>query len=68
MLLRMGLKPDMIKPGTHVTAIGSPRHDNPDTLFLKSIKLDDGQTFNTLGGGAGRPPPPAGAPASPPAP
>jgi hypothetical protein len=51
MLIRMGLKPDMIKPGSKIKAIGSPRKDNPNLYFLKTIILEDGTTFAALGGG-----------------
>ncbi|MCP5144124.1 MAG: hypothetical protein H6978_04800 [Gammaproteobacteria bacterium] len=49
MLLRMGLKPDMMQVGTHLKAIGSPRNDDPDAYFLKVVILDDGQTFRSVG-------------------
>jgi hypothetical protein len=48
MLARLGLRPDMIRPGTEITAIGAPRHDNPDAWFLKVVVLPDGTRFNSL--------------------
>jgi hypothetical protein len=45
MAVRGGLTPDMIKPGTKVTAIGSPRRDNPNAFFLRHIRLADGREF-----------------------
>lgn len=48
MLVRLGLKPEFIEPGQKITAIGAPRHDNPDAWFLKSVVLEDGRTFNSL--------------------
>jgi hypothetical protein len=48
MLARIGLRPEMIKPGAEITAIGAPRHDNPDAWFLKVIVLADGTRFNSL--------------------
>lgn len=48
MLARLGLRPDMIPPGTEVTAIGAPRNDDPDAWFLKAIVLPDGTRFNAL--------------------
>jgi hypothetical protein len=45
MLVRRGLHPDMIQPGTRLTAIGSPRHDDPDAYFLRRIRLPDGREF-----------------------
>jgi hypothetical protein len=48
MLARLGLRPEMISPGTEVTAIGAPRNDDPDAWFLKAIVLPDGTRFNSL--------------------
>ena len=48
MLARLGLRPAMIEPGQAITAIGAPRHDNPDAWFLKAIVLPDGTRFNAL--------------------
>lgn len=45
MAVRGGLKPEMIKPGTHVTAIGSPRRDDPNAFFLRKLRLADGREF-----------------------
>jgi hypothetical protein len=45
MAVRLGLKPDMIKPGTRITAIGSPRKDNPSAFFLRKVVLEDGREF-----------------------
>ena len=48
MLARLGLRPDHVKVGQELTAIGAPRHDNPDAWFLKAIILPDGTRFNAL--------------------
>ena len=48
MLARLGLRPEMIPPGTEITAIGAPRHDDPDAWFLKVVVLPDGTRFNSL--------------------
>lgn len=45
MALRLGLSPDLIKPGTKLTAFGSPRKDNPHVFFLRKLKLADGREF-----------------------
>lgn len=45
MALRLGLSPDLIKPGTKLTAIGSPRKDDPHVFFLRKVKLADGREF-----------------------
>jgi hypothetical protein len=57
MLVRMGLTPEMIKPGQEITAIGAPRKDDPNAYFLKSIILPDGKRFD--GFPAARPTAPA---------
>jgi hypothetical protein len=48
MLARLGLRPEMVEPGTTITAIGAPRHDDPNAWFLKAIILPDGTRFNAL--------------------
>jgi hypothetical protein len=48
MLARLGLRPDHVKVGQEITAIGAPRHDNPNAWFLKAIILSDGTRFNAL--------------------
>lgn len=45
MAVRGGLKPEMIKPGTKITATGSPRKDDPNAYFLRRVKLEDGREF-----------------------
>jgi hypothetical protein len=45
MLVRLGLTPDMISPGTRITAIGSPHRDRPDVYFLRVVRLEDGREF-----------------------
>ena len=49
MMIRNGFNPAWIAPGSAITAIGSPRHDNPDELFLKSIILEDGTEYRSVG-------------------
>jgi hypothetical protein len=48
MLARLGLRPEFIAPGQEITAIGAPRHDDPDAWFLKVVVLADGTRFNSL--------------------
>lgn len=50
MFIRLGLKPDKIKPGASITVIGSPRKDDPGVLFLRTI-IVDGERFNTIDSG-----------------
>ena len=45
MLIRGGLRPEMIAVGTQVTAVGSPLRDDPTKFFLRSIRLEDGREF-----------------------
>ena len=45
MVARSGLLPDMIKPGTALTAVGSPRNDDPKAYFLRRITLADGKEW-----------------------
>ncbi len=51
MLVRMGFDPAHIQPGKRIKAIGSPRKDNPEAFFLKTIILEDGTRYDTLGPG-----------------
>ena len=48
MLARLGLRPEHVKVGQEITAIGAPRHDDPNAWFLKAIILPDGTRFNAL--------------------
>jgi hypothetical protein len=45
MLVRSGLKPAMIKTGTHIVAVGSPMYEDKDKFFLRKIRLDNGEEF-----------------------
>mgnify|MGYP007004380689 CR=1 FL=1 len=45
MLVRSGLIPDMIKPGTRITAVGSPLIEDNTKYFLRVIKLQDGSEY-----------------------
>ena len=45
MLVRMGLRPEMIKAGTRIKAIGSPKKSNPSVYFLRKIILENGKTY-----------------------
>lgn len=49
MLIRSGFNPAWLDPGSRITAIGSPRHDNPDALFLKAVILEDGSEHRSVG-------------------
>jgi hypothetical protein len=45
MLVRKGLRPDMIAPGTTITAVGSPLIADPTKFFLRRVRLADGREF-----------------------
>ena len=47
MNVRNGLLPEMIKPGTKITAVGSPRKDDPHVFFLRRVVLEDGREFSS---------------------
>lgn len=49
MLARRGLRPDMIAPGTKVTAVGSPLIEDPSKYFLRNVILEDGREFIAVG-------------------
>lgn len=45
MLVRNGLRPAMIKVGTHITAVGSPLISDQNKFFLRLIVLESGEEF-----------------------
>lgn len=47
MNVRNGLLPEMIQPGTRITAVGSPRKDDPRVFFLRKVVLEDGREFSS---------------------
>lgn len=49
MLIRSGFSPAWLDPGSKITAIGSPRHDDPDAMFLKAVILEDGSEHRSVG-------------------
>jgi len=49
MMIRNGFNPEWIQPGKTITAIGSPRHDDPNKMFLKSLILEDGTEYRSVG-------------------
>lgn len=48
MLVRLGLEPSMIKPGTPLRIIAAPRKDDPNAWLVKAIVLQDGTRFQLL--------------------
>ena len=45
MLARKGLVPEMISPGSPITAFGSPLIEDPSKYFLRRVRLPDGREF-----------------------
>ena len=45
MLARSGLRPNMVKPGTKITAVGSPSKKDPNRFFLRKIILENGKEY-----------------------
>jgi hypothetical protein len=45
MLVRKGLRPEMIAPGTEITAVGSPLIEDGTKFFLRRVRLADGREF-----------------------
>ena len=45
MLVRSGLRPSMVEPGSHITAVGSPLISDPTKFFLRVIRLDNGDEY-----------------------
>lgn len=45
MLARSGLRPNMVRPGTKITAVGSPSKEDPNRYFLRKIILENGKEY-----------------------
>ena len=45
MMARSGVKPDTLKPGTVVHAVGSPLIEDPTKFFLRSIRTESGAEY-----------------------
>ena len=45
MLVRSGLRPEWIAPGTHIIATGSPLIEDNSKYFLRLIRLDNGEEY-----------------------
>ena len=45
MMVRSGVKPDLLKPGTVVHAVGSPLIEDPTKYFLRSIRTESGAEY-----------------------
>ena len=45
MMVRSGVRPAMMSPGTKLHAIGSPLIEDPTKYFLRSIRTEDGKEY-----------------------
>jgi len=48
MLVRLGLKPSFIEPGTAIKVIAAPPRGDGDVYLVKAIILEDGTKFQVL--------------------
>jgi hypothetical protein len=48
MLVRLGLKPSFIEPGTKIKVIAAPPRGDGDVYLVKAIILEDGTKFQAL--------------------
>lgn len=45
MLVRGGITPDKVKPGSKVFTVGSPLLEDPNKFFLRTIRTEDGTEY-----------------------
>ncbi|MDC0598433.1 DUF6152 family protein [Gammaproteobacteria bacterium] len=45
MLVRSGLRPSMVQPGSRITGYGSPLISDPTKFFLRKIVLENGDEY-----------------------
>jgi hypothetical protein len=45
MIVRTGVKPDMMKPGSKIHAVGSPLIEDPKKYFLRSFRTESGAEY-----------------------
>jgi hypothetical protein len=45
MLVRGGVTPDKVKPGSKVFTVGSPLLEDPNKFFLRTIRTEDGTEY-----------------------
>ena len=58
-LSRIGITPQIFKPGTKIRVVGSQSRHSPYMCFFESIELADGRVMNVNGPGGSSPTPPA---------
>ena len=46
MMVRNGIRPDMLKPGTRLHTLGSPLIEDPGKFFLRSVRTEDGTEYS----------------------
>lgn len=46
MMVRAGIRPEMLKPGARLHTRGSPLIDDPTKFFLRSVRTEDGTEYS----------------------
>ena len=46
LMVRNGIRPNMISPGTKLHAVGSPLIEDPKKYFLRAIRTEDGTEYS----------------------
>lgn len=46
MMVRNGIKPEMMAPGSRIHAVGSPLIENPTKFFLRVVRTEDGTEYS----------------------
>jgi hypothetical protein len=46
MLVRNGITPEKVKPGSRLQTVGSPLLENPEKFFLRTIRTEDGTVYS----------------------
>ena len=46
MMVRNGIRPEMMSPGSRVHAVGSPLIEDPSKFFLRAIRTEDGTEYS----------------------
>lgn len=46
MMVRNGIRPDMLKPGARIHTVGSPLIEDPSKYFLRSVRTEDGTEYS----------------------
>jgi len=46
MMVRSGVRPEMMSPGSKLHAVGSPLIEDPKKFFLRAIRTEDGTEYS----------------------